>query len=105
MRLAFLPLSLLATVALADERSVELKKAPGSDVVENSCSVCHSLDYIEMNSPFMSADVWQAEVTKMIKNYGAPIDAANAKVIAQYLVQNYGGANTATSPNAAQQGR
>jgi sulfite dehydrogenase (cytochrome) subunit B len=31
-----------------------------------------------------------AEVTKMIKVYGAPISDADAAVIADYLKQNYG---------------
>ena len=33
---------------------------------------------------------WDAEVTKMIKAFGAPIDDADAKVIADYLKKNYG---------------
>ena len=43
-----------------------------------------------MNSPYPSAAVWTAEVTKMIKAFGAPIDDADAKVIADYLGKNYG---------------
>ena len=40
---------------LADEKPVELKKAPGLDKVEANCAACHSLDYIQMNSPFPNA--------------------------------------------------
>ena len=43
-----------------------------------------------MNSPFLNAAGWDAEVTKMIKAFGAPIDDADAKVIADYLKANYG---------------
>jgi sulfite dehydrogenase (cytochrome) subunit B len=43
-----------------------------------------------MSSPFPSAAVWDATVTKMIKAFGAPIDAADAKTIAEYLKKNYG---------------
>jgi sulfite dehydrogenase (cytochrome) subunit B len=43
-----------------------------------------------MNSPFLSAAAWNAEVTKMIKAMGAPISDADAKVIADYLARNYG---------------
>src|SRR5438132_4435742 len=85
----------LATVAIAlpaaaEEKPVELKKAPGLDKVEANCSGCHSLDYIVMNSPFPTRTLWEAEVTKMIKAFGAPIDAADAKIITEYLVANYG---------------
>ena len=82
-----------ATIALpsgAEERPVELKKAPGLDKVEANCSGCHSLDYIVMNSPFPGAALWDAEVAKMIKVFGAPISEADAKEIAEYLKKNYG---------------
>ena len=39
------------------------------------CVMCHSLDYIQGNSPFMTRQVWEAEVTKMIKAYGAQVPA------------------------------
>ena len=76
--------------AAAQEQPIELKKAPGVDKVEANCSGCHSLDYIVMNSPFPGAALWDAEVTKMIKAFGAPIADADAKVIADYLKKNYG---------------
>jgi hypothetical protein len=43
-----------------------------------------------MNSPYPNAALWSAEVTKMISVYGAPIDEATAKSIAEYLAKNYG---------------
>ena len=48
---------LLAPAASADEQPVTLKNAPGRDVVEGNCGACHSLDYIQTNSPFPSAGV------------------------------------------------
>jgi mono/diheme cytochrome c family protein len=81
---------LIALPAAADEKPVQLKKGPGLDKVEANCQACHSLDYIPMNSPFPNAALWDAEVTKMIKAYGAPIDDADAKAIADYLKKNYG---------------
>jgi mono/diheme cytochrome c family protein len=74
----------------AGERPVSLKAAPGVDKVEGNCAACHSLDYIPMNSPFLNAAGWDAEVTKMINAFGAPISAADAKIIADYLKANYG---------------
>jgi mono/diheme cytochrome c family protein len=82
--------SALATAALAGEEPVQLKRSAGVDKVETNCAVCHSLDYIEMNSPFLNAAGWDAEVTKMINAFGAPISPADAKIIADYLKANYG---------------
>ena len=74
----------------SDETSVHLKPASGLDKVESNCSACHSLDYIPMNSPFLNTAGWDAEVSKMITAFGAPIDPKDAATIADYLKQNYG---------------
>jgi mono/diheme cytochrome c family protein len=81
---------LIAAPALAQEPTIDLKKAPGLDKVQTNCAVCHSLDYIQMNSPFPNAALWDAEVAKMRNVYGAPISDADAAVIADYLKHNYG---------------
>ena len=81
----------LTAPALAQEKPVQLKQGAGLDKVERNCAACHSLDYIQINSPFLNAAGWGATVTKMIKAFGAPIDDADAKVIADYLKANYGG--------------
>ena len=83
-------IALIGAPARAEEKPVELKSGPGLDKVEGNCAACHSLDYIQMNSPFLSATGWDAEVTKMIKVFGAPIQDADAKIIAEYLKANYG---------------
>ena len=80
----------LALPAFADEASVALTKAAGLDKVQSNCGTCHSLDYIPMNSPFMNPATWDAEVTKMIKAFGAPIGDADAEAIKAYLKANYG---------------
>ncbi len=82
--------SAFAAPGFADEKPVQLKKADGLDKVEGNCGSCHSLDYIQMNSPFPSPALWDAEITKMIKAFGAPIDDADAKTIGDYLKKNYG---------------
>ena len=82
--------TLLAGTAFADEQTIKLKPGPGLDHVESNCAACHTLAYIPMNSVFLNAAGWDAEVNKMIKAFGAPIDDADAKVIADYLKKNYG---------------
>jgi mono/diheme cytochrome c family protein len=81
---------LLAGSALAQEQEIKLKQGPGLDKVEGNCAACHTLAYIPMNSPFLDAKGWEAEVTKMIKAYGAPVDDADAKAIGEYLKSKYG---------------
>jgi sulfite dehydrogenase (cytochrome) subunit B len=80
---------MLARVA-AEEKPATLKQAPGRDLIEANCGACHSLDYIPMNSLFLNAEQWKAEVAKMINAFGAPISEADAKTIVDYLVANYG---------------
>ena len=92
---------LIAVPALADERPVQLKKAPGLRMVEAQCGACHSLDYIVMNSPFMTAAAWDAELTKMVNAFGAPIDQADAKIIAEYLKANYSDARRVSTAKLA----
>jgi sulfite dehydrogenase (cytochrome) subunit B len=82
--------TIVAGAAAAEEKSVQLKPGPGLDKVEGNCSGCHSLDYVPMNSAFLNAAGWDAEVAKMINAFGAPIDQADAKAIADYLKSNYG---------------
>ena len=90
LALATLVVTAFATAAIAEEKPVQLKKAAGLDKVEGNCASCHSLDYVLINSPFPNAAVWDATVTKMIKAFGAPIDEADAKVVSDYLKNNYG---------------
>lgn len=82
--------SLFAAAPAVAEDTVTLKPGPELETVSTTCSVCHTLNYIRMNSPFLSPDGWKAEVTKMQKAFGAPYDDDTAAVIVKYLVANYG---------------
>jgi hypothetical protein len=79
---------LCATPVLAQE-DVTLKPGPGQDVATISCAVCHTLNYIRMNSLFLTPDAWKAEVTKMRDAFGAPIDDDTANTIVKYLSATY----------------
>jgi hypothetical protein len=85
-----LAVALAAGIVVAQERRLELKDGPGRAQVEANCGSCHSLDYILMNSPFLDRNGWDGSVTKMIKVFGAPINADDAKAIVEYLNANYG---------------
>ena len=92
MRCVALALSAAWSVSAlaADETSIRLTDGPGRDQVQASCSMCHSLDYIVMNSPFQDRAAWEKTVGKMIKVYGAPLSDEDAAAIVSYLDQNYG---------------
>ena len=83
-------LLLLGTAALADESQVQLVDAPGKDLVVANCAICHSLDYVPMNSRFLDRKGWEASVSKMIKVMGAPIPPEDAAKIVDYLATQYG---------------
>ena len=90
--LACLGAILLVMSAQAQDNAA-LKAGPGVDLVERDCNICHSLDYLPMNSRFLSRQGLQTEVNKMITSYGAPIGPADAKIIVDYLAANYGSGN------------
>jgi cytochrome c553 len=73
------------------EETAAFKPGANVDVVKNNCTACHSADYVQTQprGPKFAKDFWQAEVTKMIKVYGAPIDDADVGKIVDYLTANY----------------
>jgi len=85
-------LVLLAAPATAypDENRVQLKDGPDRALVLGRCAACHSTDYIPMNSPFLDRKGWEAEVNKMVKSYGAPMEPDEVAKIVDYLATNYG---------------
>lgn len=73
------------------EETAAFKPGTNRDVVLNNCTACHSADYIQTQprGAKFGKNFWQAEVTKMIKVYGAPIDDADVDKIVDYLAENY----------------
>jgi mono/diheme cytochrome c family protein len=79
-----------AADALAGESAVKLKDGPGRELVQANCVMCHSLDYIQMNSVFLDREGWQKSVDKMIKVMGAPVRPEDVGPIVDYLAAAYG---------------
>ena len=73
------------------EETARFKTADSVEAVQNNCTACHSADYIQTQPHAQKSkrDFWQAEVTKMIKVYGAPIDEGDVGKIVDYLAANY----------------
>jgi len=76
--------------AQADESSVVLAQGEGVERVQASCAICHSLDYIVMNSRFQDRTGWEKTVTKMVKVMGAPLTPEDTLAIVDYLDRHYG---------------
>jgi sulfite dehydrogenase (cytochrome) subunit B len=73
------------------EETSAFKPGAGLEAVQGNCAACHSADYIKTQprGEKFKKDFWAAEVTKMIKVYGAPIDDADVGKIVDYLAANY----------------
>ncbi len=67
--------------------SAELFPGGGAAQATNAnCLTCHSAGMV-LNQPALSKTAWQAEVTKMIKLYKAPISETDVPAIVDYLAQ------------------
>ena len=71
------------------EEKPAFKSAPGADLVQASCIMCHSHEYITTQPPF-TRDQWKASVTKMLQKYGAPIAPEKVDALLDYLAASYG---------------
>jgi mono/diheme cytochrome c family protein len=83
-------LLMAAGSAFAGEDTFKLKPGPGAAQVQANCVACHSLDYIQLNSRFLDRKGWEAEVTKMMKAFGAPVKQEDVPAIVDYLTKEYG---------------
>lgn len=91
MKRWFMLINVLAVFpAQADEADFRLKDGPGKELVSANCVMCHSLDYIQMNSAILDRQGWQQTVEKMTKAMGAPIKPGDVAAIVDYLAKNYG---------------
>jgi hypothetical protein len=59
---------------------------PGSDAINNNCLACHSAGMV-LNQPVLAKSLWQAEVTKMVQFYKAPVSEGDVPAIVDYLAR------------------
>jgi mono/diheme cytochrome c family protein len=78
------------TYTLPDETAA-FKPGPNMEVAQANCGGCHSADYLstQPQGEKFKQDFWQAEVTKMINVFGAPIAPEDAPKIVDYLAVTY----------------
>ena len=98
MRRALLAVAFAGAAALAKpgayeapEETAIYRPGPGVELAEANCLGCHSADYTEMQprGAGFGREFWQAEVTKMIKVYHAPIEAEDVPGLVDYLTTAY----------------
>jgi sulfite dehydrogenase (cytochrome) subunit B len=77
----------------------DLPPGPYQDVFATQCVICHSPRYV-INQPAFPRKTWTAEVHKMVKSYGAPIDPQQEREIVDYLVAWHGKEDTPAQSNS-----
>lgn len=75
------------------QETAALPATPSGELVTQRCTACHSADMIARQPP-MTAEKWQATVTKMREAYHAPITPAEEPAIVAALVTLQGTATT-----------
>ncbi len=93
-RIAFAILACVTVAIAADEwrlpeEKPAFKPAPGADLAQANCLMCHSHEYIT-TQPAFTREQWKASVMKMQQKYGAPIAPETVDPLLDYLVQTYG---------------
>lgn len=72
-------------INITPENTTNFPDNPGKAEFTSYCAMCHSLRYITQQPDFPQ-EIWEAEVSKMVVKYNAPIDSATCKKIISYLV-------------------
>lgn len=88
--------SVLALSSLGKEVTITLpaetgayKKAPGVELAQANCMICHSTEYVATQPP-MPRKFWEAAVKKMKEKFGAPTPDEQIAALVDYLTANYG---------------
>lgn len=72
-----------------DDREPEAAPGEGRELFVARCSVCHSIDYVQMHSRFATRALWEGSVAKMRNAYKAPMSDDEARQILDYLERQY----------------
>lgn len=80
----------MVLVSPAVQAEPEAAPGAGRELFIARCTVCHSIDYVEMHARFGTRALWEAEVTKMRNAFKAPIADEEVQEILSYLERAYG---------------
>lgn len=92
-----------AASPLASAAEPEAAPGEGRELFVARCSVCHSIDYVQMHARFGTRSLWEASVAKMRNAYKAPMSDEEARQILSYLERQYGPGSAAqrTTPSSS----
>ncbi len=76
-------ISVAASTGYGEEKKVDAKA-----LFEKNCSRCHSID--RPKSKKKTKEAWETTVMRMKNVNGCPISDDEAKIIIDYLAENYG---------------
>jgi cytochrome c551/c552 len=103
LSLSFASVVAVALTAYASPVKIELpqetgsfKTAPGSEIANGQCLICHSVEYVT-TQPALPRAFWASSVKKMQDKFGAPIPADQVDTLVNYLTQNYGVSTNGTA--------
>jgi hypothetical protein len=71
-------------VSMRVDFNPDMPDGPNRKLFLNTCTSCHSARYVLMQPPFPQA-TWRAEVNKMHKVYGCPLEEAQVEPLVDYL--------------------
>ena len=80
-------LAMVAIVCVVAAADSDLPEGKGKDVVEDTCTDCHSLHRIKIQR--LDEQGWNNILHEMIEN-GAAIEPDDMKTIVEYLAKNFG---------------
>ena len=94
MKISFLLLLIAIGTSVASAQ--QPPPGPGADVLKARCVSCHEADLITQQK--LSAVGWTRSIDKMVR-WGAVIEAADRKVLEEYLALHYGPRPAASHAN------
>ncbi len=65
------------------------KQDAGAEIANAHCLVCHSVEYVSIQPPFLRA-FWKGSVQKKQQKYGATVPENQVESLWDYLTRNYG---------------
>ncbi len=83
---------ILILIARVPAEAQGLPDGPGKAAIEQSCSLCHGLNYITQSS--RTASEWRNLVSDMVSR-GAPLTLEEFEMVLQYLPTHFGPRNAA----------
>ena len=75
-----------------DNSKLRPSTLPGYALAQQKCGICHSADYISHQPPGLSQAQWTAEMGKMQRSYGAPLNRDEIALMGADLAVAYGSA-------------